>query len=102
MGSEWEERDFSTREGVIHTFAHEILDREGELYKTWAEYIDNSIKEINDVYGKKILLYLSRERNRERTREEIREHIDWPVEKDRELEKKLRAFHHGDGRSCLK
>ncbi len=96
MGSEWEERDFSTRDGVIQTFAHEILNREGELYKTWAEYIDHSIKEINGVYGKKILLYLSQEREQERTREEIRHHLGWPPEQDLELEKKLRAFHYGD------
>ncbi len=96
LGSEWEERDFSTRDGVIQTFAHEILNREGELYKTWAEYIDNSIKEINGVYGKKILLYLSQEREQERTREEIRHHLGWPPEQDLELEKKLRAFHYGD------
>ncbi len=96
LGSEWEERDFSTRDGVIRTFTHEILDREGELFKTWAEYIDNSIKAINDVYGKKILLYLSREREQERTREEIRQHIGWSPEQDLELEKKLRTFHYGD------
>ncbi len=96
LGSEWEERDFSTRDGVIETFAHEILDRDGELFKTWGEYINNTIKAINDVHGKKILLFLSREREQEKTREEIREHIGWPPEKDRELEEKLRTFQYGD------
>ncbi len=96
LGSEWAERDFSTRDGVIETFAHEILDRDGELFKTWGEYINNTIKAINDVHGKKILLFLSREREQEKTREEIREHIGWPPEKDRELEEKLRTFQYGD------
>ncbi len=96
LNSEWEERDFSTRDGVIQTFTHEILDREGELFKTWAEYIDTTIKKVNDVYGKKILLYLSRERYQERTREDIRQHIQWPTDKERELEEKLRTFEYGN------
>ena len=96
LSSEWEERDFSTQEGVIQTFAHEILDRNGELFKAWGEYINNTVKAINDIYGKKILLYLSREREQERTREDIREHIGWPPDKDRELEEKLRTFQYGD------
>ncbi len=72
------------------------MNREGELFKTWAEYIDTTIKKVNDVYGKKILLYLSRERYQERTREEIRQHIQWPQDKDQELEKKLRTFEYGN------
>ncbi len=96
LNSEWEERDFSTRDGIIQTFAHEILNREGELFKTWAEYIDTTIKKVNDVYGKKILLYLSRERHQERTREEIRQHLQWLPEQDRELEKKLSTFEYGN------
>lgn len=96
LRSDWPERDFSTVEGIIQTFAHEILDPEGELFDTWAEYINNTIEAINDVYGKKILLYLSRERNQERTREEIRKHIGWPPEKNGELERKLRTFQYGD------
>lgn len=83
-------------EGIVHTFAHEILDRRGELFKTWAEYIDTTLKEVNDVYGKKMLLYLSRERYRECTREEIRNHLDWPPERDRELEHKLSILEYGD------
>lgn len=66
------------------------------MFDTWAEYINNTIEAINDVYGKKILLYLSRERNQERTREEIRKHIGWPPEKNGELERKLRTFQYGD------
>ncbi|MCP4397413.1 MAG: hypothetical protein GY801_08975 [bacterium] len=96
LGSEWEARDFSTQDGIIQTFAHEILDREGELFKTWAEYIDATISKVNDVYGKKILLYLSRERHQERTREEIRQHLTWLPEQDRELEDKLRTFEYGN------
>ncbi len=94
--SDWEHRDFSTVDGVIQTFAHEILDRQGELFKTWAEYIDTTIKAVNDVHGKKMLLYLSRERDQECTRDDIRNYLGWPPEKDRDLEEKLEVLEYGD------
>ncbi len=94
--SDWPERDFSTVAGIVQTYAYEILNPEGELFDTWAEYINNTIDEVNDVYGKQILLYLSQERHQERTRDEIRDSIKWPPEKDRELEQKLRTFRDGD------
>ncbi len=93
--SDWEQSDFSCEEGIIQTFTHEMLDREGELFKTWAEYIDQTVKKVNDVYGKKMLLYLSREREQESTREEIRQYLGWPEAKDREVEEKLEIFEYG-------
>ncbi|MDM8551186.1 hypothetical protein QUF72_13965 [Desulfobacterales bacterium HSG2] len=94
--SDWAERDFSTTDGVIRTFEHEILDPEGELFGTWSEYIDISIDAVNDIHGKKMLLYLSKERHKECSRDDIREHIGWPPEQDRELERKLKTLAHGD------
>ncbi|MCP4105351.1 MAG: hypothetical protein GY749_07430, partial [Desulfobacteraceae bacterium] len=86
FGSDWEEKDFSDAEGVILTLAHEITDRESELFGTWSEYIDSTLKQVNDIYGKKILLYLSKERHKECTRDEIRDHLGWASERDKELE----------------
>ncbi|MCP4352842.1 MAG: hypothetical protein GY795_45910, partial [Desulfobacterales bacterium] len=96
FGSDWEEKDFSDTEGVILTLAHEITDRESELFGTWSEYIDSTLKQVNDIYGKKILLYLSKERHKECTRDEIRDHLGWASERDKELEEKLCTLEFGD------
>ncbi|MCP4566173.1 MAG: hypothetical protein GY841_01195, partial [FCB group bacterium] len=95
-GSDWEEKDFSGAEGIILTLAHEITDQESELFSTWSEYIDSTIKQVNDIYGKKLLLFLSKERHKECTRDEIRDHLGWSPEKDKELEEKLSTLKFGD------
>jgi len=78
-------RDFSSVEGVIQTFVKEISNKKGELYLTWMEYIDISLKKINDKYAKQILLILSKNRYQEMGRDEILEQLDWPEERDSEL-----------------
>ncbi|MDM8562838.1 hypothetical protein QUF54_05735 [Candidatus Marithioploca araucensis] len=76
LRSDWEERDFSTIDGVIKTLDYEIKNRDGELFGTWSEYIYSTIKAVNDRYAKQILLFLSREREKECTRTEI-SHVGW-------------------------
>ncbi|MCP4030958.1 MAG: hypothetical protein GY734_06905, partial [Herbaspirillum sp.] len=55
-----------------------------------------TLKQVNDIYGKKILLYLSKERHKECTRDEIRDHLGWASERDKELEEKLCTLEFGD------
>lgn len=93
--SEWPQCDFTTEQGVINTFAHEILDKNGELYRTWSEYIILALKTINNKSSKKIMLYLSKERHRECTLEEIRNYLDLKESDDHDLEEKLRALEYG-------
>ncbi|MDM8552408.1 class I SAM-dependent methyltransferase, partial [Desulfobacterales bacterium HSG2] len=95
FGSDFPEKDFSTIGGVVRTLIYEMRDRRGELFRVWSEYIDNTVKEVNDIHGKKVLLYLSKERHRECTRDEIREHVGWPPERDMELDNKLLTLEHG-------
>ena len=97
FGSDCPEKDFSSTEGVIYTLTHEIKDKGSELYRTWAEYIDSTIRQVNNIfiYAKKVMLFLSKERYKEWPRNEIREHIGWPPEKDRELEEKLATLEYG-------
>ncbi|MCP4349300.1 MAG: hypothetical protein GY795_27785, partial [Desulfobacterales bacterium] len=94
--SDFPQKDFSCTEGVINTFVYEILNREGKLFETWSEYINMAIKAVNNIYGKKMLLYLSREREKECTRDEIRNHLGWKPDDDSILEEKLLALEHGD------
>ena len=95
LRSDWEERDFSTLDGVIKTLDYEIKNRDGELFGTWSEYIYSTIKAVNDRYAKQILLFLSREREKECTRTEISEHLEGKLSES-ELEEKLNALEYGD------
>ncbi|MCP4348594.1 MAG: hypothetical protein GY795_24190, partial [Desulfobacterales bacterium] len=94
--SDFLQKDFSCTEGVINTFTYEILNREGKLFGTWSEYINMALKAVNNIYGKKMLLYLSKERDKECTRDEIRNHLGWEPEHDNKLEEKLLALEYGD------
>ncbi|MDM8549286.1 hypothetical protein QUF72_04375 [Desulfobacterales bacterium HSG2] len=93
--SDWADRDFTSVDGAIRTLAYEVMNRDGEIFGTWSEYIDSTMKEVNDRHAKKILLFLSRERFRECTRDEIRDHLAGKLD-DRQLEKRLSTLEYGD------
>jgi hypothetical protein len=93
--SDWEHQDFNSVDGALKTLAFEIRNQKGELFGTWSEYIYSTIKEVNDQYAKKILLFLSKERYKEYTRIDISKHLGGQLD-DNALEKKLRALEYGD------
>jgi len=88
-------RDFSSPDGVIKTFIYEITNKKGELYLTWMEYINISIKKVNDRYAKHILLILSENRYKEMGRDDILKQLGWSEDRDPELEEKLLALEYG-------
>ena len=88
-------QDFSSADGVIKTFINEITNKKGELYLTWMEYINISIKKVNDRYAKHILLILSENRYKEMGRDEILVKLGWSKDRDPELEEKLLALEYG-------
>ncbi|MDM8551164.1 hypothetical protein QUF72_13855 [Desulfobacterales bacterium HSG2] len=72
MQSKYEERDLSTEKGVVDTFGYEINDRRSRMSKTWNEYIQLTLKKVNDRHAKDMLLYLSRHSERYWTHEDLR------------------------------
>ena len=93
--SDWEHQDFLSVDGAMQTLAFEIRNQEGELFGTWSEYIDSTLKEVNDQYAKQILLLLSKDRYQEYTRPEISHHLGDKLS-ERELERKLQTLEYGD------
>ncbi|RKZ73924.1 MAG: hypothetical protein DRR19_30540 [Candidatus Parabeggiatoa sp. nov. 1] len=93
--SDWEHQDFNSVDGAMKTLAFEIRNTKGELFGTWSEYIYSTIKEVNDQYAKKIMLFLSKDRYKEYTRIEISNHLGGKLS-DSKLEKKLQALEYGD------
>ncbi len=96
--SDWPNRDFASISGAIDTLTYEIKNRKGAIFKTWAEYIDLTMKQVNGEEtknSKKILLYLSKERHKDCTRDEIRAHLKDALD-DQSLERKLKTLKSGD------
>jgi hypothetical protein len=93
-----------TDEGVIDTVNHELTHRHSRMAKTWAEYINKTIKKINDKYAKDILLHLCKHNDRTWTPQELKDKlkIKLPVKKIHErLEQILEADLIEDGGSDI-
>ncbi len=91
--SNYAQKDLTTEDGLLELIEYEL--RKGNIYKTWMEYILTTLDKVNDVHAKKIILFLTRNRNKEWTRKEIIEKCDLPYN-DREAEEKLRMLIKGD------
>jgi hypothetical protein len=89
----YDQKDLTTKEGLLSTLEYEV--RKGDIYSTWMEYILNTIDEVNDQNAKKIVFFLSKNREKEWTRQEIIKKCDLPDD-ERELEEKLRQLVKGD------
>ena len=70
--SDYEGKDLTAQQGVVNTVHHEITDRTSEMSMTWGEYIELSLKRINTVNSKHILLHLSKFPKREWTPGELK------------------------------
>ncbi|MCP4021412.1 MAG: hypothetical protein GY729_06190 [Desulfobacteraceae bacterium] len=73
--SEYEDKDLATEQGVVDTVHHEITDRLSEMSVTWGEYIELSLKRINTVSSKHILLHLSKHPDRDWTPGDLRDEL---------------------------
>lgn len=91
--SHYKGKDLTTADGLLNTLEYEL--RRGTIYGTWLEYIGRTLMQVNDVYAKKIVLFLSKNREREWTRKEIIEKLGLPYT-DREAEEKLQMLVKGD------
>ncbi len=73
--SDYEGGDLTTREGVVNAVNYQITDRKSEMSGTWKEYIEKTLKKINDRYSKKILLHLSKHSDRYWTPKDLKKEM---------------------------
>ncbi|MCP4109129.1 MAG: restriction endonuclease [Desulfobacteraceae bacterium] len=103
--SEYKNKDLATGEGVVGTVHYELTGRHSRMSGTWKEYINKSVKKINDTYAKNILLRLSQQPDREWTPGKLRDElgIDLPAKEihDR-LEKMFEADLIEEGSSDIR
>ncbi len=77
--SEFEDKDLTTEQGVVNTVHYEITDRLSEMSMTWGEYIELSLKRINTVNSKHIMLHLSKNSDREWTPQDLRDALQLDI-----------------------
>lgn len=85
--SEYEEKDLTTQEGVVNTVNYEITDPSSEMSMTWGEYIELTLKKVNDRHAKQLLLHLSKHADREWTPKELKKELGLEIEENAIREK---------------
>ena len=93
-----------SEKGVIDTVNYELTHKHSRMSKTWAEYINKTVKKINDKHAKNILLHLCKHNDRNWTPDELKKilKIDLPTKKIHErLEQILEADLIEDGGSDI-
>ena len=93
--SDFEGKDLTTEEGVVNAVHHEITDRLSEMSMTWGEYIELSLKRINTVNSKRIMLHLSKHSDREWTPKELKEELRLEIDEN-EIKKLLQNMVKAD------
>ena len=87
--NEHENQDLTTSAGVIERVNYEISDRRSEMSETWNEYLQLTLKRVNDIHAKNILLHLSKQADRYWTPSEIKEELNLPLSLNQIQEKLL-------------
>lgn len=93
--SNYPNRDLTTTDGVIEAVNYEIASRDSELSGTWQEYIDRTVDRINDQYGKRLLLHLSKYNDRYWTPRQLQEALQLE-EQESTIHRKLISMVKGD------
>lgn len=102
--SVFDERNLTTAEGVAATVQYELEDRNAEMARTWADYINLSVSRINSQNAKNILLHLSKYPDREWTHLELKKELHLDLEPNdilRQLEFLSQADLIQEGRSDI-
>jgi hypothetical protein len=98
FNTDYLDRDLTSIECINQIIFHETRIEEfeyGYITEMWMDYLRDAIQRINDVNGKKIILYLVKHDGEEKTRPEITEDLGLDMTEE-ELGRKLESFIHAD------
>ncbi len=82
-------QDLTTSAGVIDRVNYEISDRHSEMSETWNEYLQLTLKRVNDVHAKNLLLHLSKHADRYWTPRDLKEALSLELDINQIQEKLL-------------
>ena len=86
-------KDYTEDDNIVEVYEREI-EKGGEIYWTWMEYMLKTFNSVNKINSKRIMLYLFNQ-GKERNRDQIKKDLNLPYT-DEELEEKLEALIGGD------
>ena len=86
--------DLAAPDGLVAAMEFETRRKNGNIRKTWMEYVHAVFSRVNERNAKKIVLYLCKNRDRQVTRKELLDKLDLDMD-DFELEQKLKALAKG-------
>src|SRR6056297_1852413 len=86
-------RVYTEDDNIVEVYEREI-EKGGEIYWTWMEYMLKTFHTVNKINSKRIMLYLFNQ-GQERNRDQIKKDLNLPYT-DEELEEKLEALIGGD------
>ncbi|MCE7980917.1 MAG: hypothetical protein DYG89_06965 [Caldilinea sp. CFX5] len=95
LRSPYPKRDLTTTQGVIETVNYTVANRKSFFAQTWEAYIEKTIKQVNDRYGKHILLHMSKHNDRNWTARQLKQELHLK-EDEQVIEQKLIALVKGD------
>ncbi len=89
--SDYKSKDLNTIQGVNAVLDYETCYPAARLAKLWFEYLHDVIYRVNDLNGKRIVLYLAQYGDEERTRPQIMQDLGLDLS-DWELEQRLQKL----------
>jgi hypothetical protein len=78
--SSYADKDLTTESGVVETAHYEIADPSSEMSMAWGEYIELSLKRINTVNSKHIMLHMSKHSDREWTPGDLKQELGLDID----------------------
>jgi hypothetical protein len=93
--NELENQDLTSSAGVIERVNYEISDRRSEMSETWNEYLQLTLKRVNDIHAKNILLHLSKHADRYWKPRDIKNALNLPLDIN-EIQEKLLILSEAD------
>ncbi len=93
--SDFKGKDLTRSEGVADAVNYEITDEGSELSMNWGEYIELTLKKVNDRNAKDMLLHLSRYNDRDWTPRELREKLGLRIS-EKEIRERLEIMRMAD------
>jgi hypothetical protein len=78
--NEYKGKDLTDSKKVIETVNYEISARDSEMSKTWNEYLQLTLQQVNDRNAKNMLLHLSKHADRYWTPKELKAKLSLPLD----------------------
>ena len=89
------DRDLTTAQGVVDTVHFEATDQHSELSLNWGEYIEMTLRRINDVHAKSILMHLTQNSDRDWTIRDIKDALNLELSES-DIHERLRTMARAD------